>query len=175
MYILSATIGVRITPKSAEELLKNYLFGKGYMYSGSSYSNIPWMILYEGYSDISLFGQQINKNSALYVWLKKKKDVELLPAKNENYCILKNKDGYFVDYMIELYNHKRTVNENDELCEYITLRVVYSDNGDKDYVAEDIETIQMDLNWYERLLFSNKRIRNQKLMDIAQNMMPKLE
>ena len=175
IYILSLSIGIKIGFKQAEELLKHYLFEKGYMYNGATYGNIPWMILYESFLDMSLFGKQISKDSELFEWLKKRKDVELIPSDNPKYCIVKNKDGCFIDYMVELYRHKRFVDTEDELKEYITLRVVYSNNGNKDYVAEDIETIQMDLNWYERLLFSSKRIRNQKLMDIAQNMMPELE
>lgn len=175
IYILSISIGVKIESEQAKELLKSYLLGKEYMYSESTLENVPWMFLHRGFLDIALLGKQISKESALYVWLKKRKDVELIPSDNPKYCIVKNKDGCFIDYMVEFYRHKRVVDSEDEPYEYITLRVVYSNNGDKDYVAEDIKTIQMDLNWYERLLFSSKRIRNQKLLDIAQNMMPDLK
>lgn len=175
IYALSISIGVKIEPEQAKELLKSYLLGKEYMYSETTLENVPWMILHRGFSDIALLGKQISKDSELYAWLEKRKDVELIPSNNPKYCIVKNKDGCFIDYMVEFYSHKREVDAEDEPYEYITLRVVYSNNGDKDYIAEDIETIQMNLNWYSNLLHISKRIRNQKLLDIAQNMMPDLK
>ena len=178
VYILSKEIDIKITNKVARELLEVYVSGKSWLYPFSTLNNLPQMLRYL-YPSLSLYGQPILKDSPLYKTIKDKfPEVEFKESEYyKNYEILEVKSGYFLDIRYCLMSHKRKI-VNHKCIETLKLSVstgyVINDNLRNIYS----KIIEIDEPYFLNLVTNadkNKEYRNQKLLDIAKEVMPSLE
>lgn len=174
IYILSKSIGMWLKDDDAEKILKGYLDFKGYLHRNATYYNIPWMLFYLSFENISIWNKRIIPDSILYKFLSKQENIDLVPNKDKSGkikdYIVKNKNGHFVGNSITFGKRKVRVDKDDNIKE--TYEINY-------YVSEweqiSIGKIEVDVDWYNRTIFSTRRSRNKRLLATAEELMPDLE
>lgn len=173
VYLLKEVTGLKISEKSAEQILREYLAGDGYMYYGATYYNIPWMLMYFGIAK-PVYGRLVRAGSPLYEMLKDHKDVLLEQYRDSTYYRV-NKAGKWLDLQYSVILHKRKV-VNDEVREEIRLSLFSQDKNN--LPMKEAERI-LDINEYRfpNLIHSEKaaNYRNEKLLQIAERLMPDLD
>lgn len=175
IYILSKSVGFQISNATAKQMLVEYLGTQGYMYYDATYSNIPWMLWYQSYIEVNVWHLQVAPDSELYKFLASRKEVQLIPneknGKINSYTV--ENTGKYLDAMLELNIHKRTVNSDNEVEETLELRYIYKKSRNAtEYSSKTITKITIDKFWYYNLIKSSNRKRNEKLMALAQELMP---
>ena len=100
--ILESDLGIIVTKNMAEHMLKEYVTSKAHMYYWATLYNIPWMLLYFS-TPRPCYGLIVKKESSLYQYLIKRKDVRFTPyffrkgyvrVENNGYLLNRNIIGF---------------------------------------------------------------------------------
>lgn len=175
IYILSNCLEIKISNASAKSMLKTYIDGEGWMYPWSTLYNIPWVFGHLTWSK-NLYGQAILYGSDLHSALQTKcNDVKFEHCIfDKKYDKLLSTPNSYLDISYCLINHQRKIID-DDLKE--TMEFVVTQNTNKsDEKIVFIKTIPIDEMYFLNLinLSPQKSKRNQKLFDIAVELMPPL-
>ncbi|AZD25457.1 hypothetical protein C4K24_6199 [Pseudomonas chlororaphis subsp. aurantiaca] len=151
VYILEKQTQVVLSEKALRGMLQRYKGERGYLYTGATLRNVPWIFAYM--SDATrLFGQKIDGN----VELVKAIASEVLGAEiGENGRLgTKNLPGSkvpFIDLKMSFIRH-RIVKDNEAsgLVESMEFVVSQPCKGELVYIHKDV--IKFDPDWFERLI-----------------------
>ncbi len=172
IYLLRKILGIYISPKYAEQILREYLASKGYMYYGATYYNIPWMLLYFCIAK-PVYGKLVREGSPLYEMLKDRSDVVLKPTEGRDYYKV-DKSGDWLDLQYSFILHERKV-VDDEVREEIHFQLFSSD---KQGIPVEKADMVLDINEYRfpNLIHSEDSVqyRNDELLQVASRLMPDL-
>lgn len=173
VYLAEQISGLKINEWFAEEILRDYLGGEGYMYYGATYYNIPWMLLYFCMAK-PVYKRLVRIGSPLYDMLKDRKDVCLQQYKNSPYYLV-DKAGRWLNLQYSVILHDRKI-VHDEVKEEI--RLILSSSDVRGTHIQEAETV-LEINEYRfsNLIHSEKaaQYRNERLLQIAEQIMPDLE
>jgi len=165
IYIWNITTGIRISYAFAEEVLRNYVNDEGYMYLGSTYYNLSYMIMY-AQEAVPLLGRAIKKESEVYRALLELDEKVYFEDGENGYAWLRSKNKEFIN--LTWYIHKHTNKVVDEHLKESFELVIKEDN-------EIIFTqeIVVDHHLLKRLMDmpEEKQFRNKKLLDIAERIL----
>lgn len=164
IYLLQRSTGIVFSEKLAQDMLKSFLYMRGHLYIGTNICNLPLMFGYMTTSQ-SLYGRIINKESPLMEALQKNKDLEF-SDKNQ----LKSSKGKFIDINFTFIEHK-TTRHDTEYKETITFIVSLKNE------IIFTQLIEIDPMHFHNLvnLPPEQTHRNQRLLDIASEMIPSFD
>ena len=169
LYIIEQDTGLYISERLARRILNQYLETEGYMYYWATFYNIPWMLLYF-MGSIPCYGLVVRRESELWKYLSERKDICFEESFKKDYDIIKN-NGSFLNLNMTFIHHCRDIIE-DSVCE--TLQMTLSSTK-KDGLPKTEHKIILDINEYRFPNFSrNAKYRNQKFLEIAEEIMPEL-
>lgn len=168
--ILESDLGILVTKNMAEHMLKEYVASKAHMYYWATLYNIPWMLLYFSTSR-PCYGLIVKKESSLYQYLIKRKDVRFTPYSFRKGYVRVENNGYFLNLKYTLLDHKRRV-VNDEVVEEIWLEL-YSVNSKGEFDTEYRQKFVINEYRFPNLVAAPK-YRRQWLIDLAKNIMPEI-
>jgi hypothetical protein len=166
-YIISETIGVKLSRAVCRNMLKAFSVNKVHLYHGLTINNLPLMAAYFGLSQQSLFGQSVKIGSDLYNGLTEKcPDVDFSEQSN-GYARLKTKR--FININIRFSLHKQVVS-NENLEETITFFV---DVDDTKAVFQKV--IEIDQSFFLKMIYNADNRQNQfrdfEKLDIAKEIL----
>ncbi len=172
IYVLAKQIDIKISNHLAKQMLITYVKGKGWLYPWSTLNNLPWVFGHLTWSK-PLFGQPILKDSPIYLTiLNKCPAAKFVPYQyNGKYDVLLSKEGMHLDLNYCIIVHNRSV-ENKELIE--TLKFVVSEGSIENKKEIFVKTLTVDQTYFLNLvnLSKEKSYRNNKLIEIAKEIMP---
>lgn len=157
IYVIEKDTGVRISPNLARKMLRTYMGEEGYLYTGATLRNIPWIFAYMSDAQ-SIFGQKIDGNEAL-----KQSIVDRIPhARFDDSGKITRGEGYY-QVMWSFIGHHVSI-QDGELTETIRLHVW---DGDRRTIHR--QTICVRPQVFESLLSMppEKARRNTVLLQIA--------
>lgn len=172
VYLMKQITGICISPKYAEQILKEYLAGKGYMYYGATCYNIPWMLLYFCIAK-PVYGKLVHEEGLLYEMLKDRSDVLLKPYKNGPYYQV-DSAGDWLDLQYSFVLHKRKI-VDDEVREEVCFQLFSSDEKG---IPMTEANVVLDINEcrFPNLIHSEDaaKYRDDELLQMASRLMPDL-
>lgn len=170
IYILSKDIDMKISAHTAERMLQNFIVDKGWLYRSINLLNLPW-IFAEAQPAFPLFGRFIKVDSDLYSVLKNKCSEIILYQDNpeQDYAQVRTSKNCFCNLYYLLCNHKANVLTDDSLYETIDLWVYRAPVPTPKTIYR--KTIRIRSDYFQNLINSTRDTvsRNEKLLDIAQN------
>ena len=175
--IIEQDTGLYITDNLARLMLEDFISCEGHMYYWATLYNIPWMLLYF-LSARNCYGMLVKIDSLFYNLLKKQKDVSLVQSSMKDHWYVRNKDNKYLNLGMSAIHHKRRV-VNDTLEE--SIKVCFFTNID-DFTPQILFHTKLQINEYRFLnwISSPKAeqyrngARNQRLLEIAKEVMPDL-
>lgn len=181
VYILNQDLSLYVSHSFAKRLLQEFVANRGYMSSDSSIYNLPWMLLDKSFS-FNLIGMRVRRTSELHQFLSLKEDIILVPYtyhdKDNNevdteYDLIKPQDNHYVILIGHFIQHTRIVASNDMLKENIVFGLSDSNSVPIHWIYR--EKYNINEHRFPNLCVKGKdKHRNQKLLDIAQEIMPEL-
>lgn len=184
VYMVEDISGLYISQKTAKEMLKQYVTNECHMYYGSTYYNIPWMLLYTyTLPAIPVFGKIVRKNSFLYTAFSQLPNVKMekFDAMPSYYKVC-NQEGHFIDYMFSVNQHRRRLDtENDKIIEEMTLTISSKNNISDTNPVGNVKISNNKLYITENLFpdfVKSQKINNNRsntLLKIAKESMPGIE
>lgn len=175
IYVLSREIDIHISYAAAESMLRTYVKGEGWQYPWATLNNIPWVFGYLTWSR-QLYGQSVLRGSKLHQSLEKCENVKLVPDSYiAGYDKVLGKTKEYLDLAFCIRLHKREC-VDDELVETMLLDV--TKNAVKQN-QEDVfqKVLTVDQRYFLNLISlpENRGQRNEKLLKIAESIMPPLD
>ncbi len=164
---------VKLSQRALRGMLERYKGERGYMYTGATLRNVPWIFAYM--SDATdLFGQDVGGNEQLAAAIKRQvpgaqidRRGRLLavdhPGPKKPFIDLKMS---FIRHRISKDSEDASLNENMEL-------VVSRKLKDSSLVEIHRETIQFEHVWFERLIYlpSERAQRNPERIALAREVL----
>ena len=147
VYILEKQTHVVLSPKALRGMLERYKGEQGYLYTGATLRNVPWIFAYM--SDATpLFAQKVSGNDELTKAIL----TRVLEAKiDSNGRLDTGTKGAFIDLKMSFIRHRILKdNEASGLIESMVLVVSQSLKGDLVDVHKDVITFES--RWFERLI-----------------------
>lgn len=182
VFLMEKVSGLYISDKLAKEILKSYVNAAGYLYYGSTYYNLPWMLLYVYTMPAkNCFGLIVKKDSLLYDMFSGIKDICLEPLdRKPGYYRVKGNEC-FIDYQLSFGSHERKI-VNDEVEETLKVDITTEKGctGNEVYKIVNENTLSINERRFPSLINSEKAQtyrdipRNQRLRKMAQEIMPDL-
>lgn len=147
VYILEKQTHVVLSPKALRGMLERYKGEQGFLYTGATLRNVPWIFAYM--SDATpLFAQKVSGNDELTKAIL----TRVLEAKiDSNGRLDTGTKGAFIDLKMSFIRHRILKdNEASGLIESMVLVVSQSLKGDLVDVHKDVITFES--RWFERLI-----------------------
>lgn len=168
IYILQQDTGILISETFAREILKDYLASRGWMYRWAALYNIPWIVLYMR-GGFSPYGKFIRKESDVWKWTADEKNIILVDGSVKGFAKLTT--AQFARYNFMFWKHRRQL-RNDEISETIDIEISKETPNGWKTLAEN--SIAINENRFLHLISSEEalKIRDQRYLDIAKEMMP---
>lgn len=168
MYIIRKEYGIYISKNKARDILNQLNDFEVWYCTGIDEGNIPWVIMYHLNAE-KLYGKWIYKDSPLYEGLKAE-GVKFEETPNPN-CVCIGKQDSFFNWTYKISEHKRHVDENDNLVETFTEYVF--EETDSGQVVRYKRTFEIDRQWLHNLIHSEKTssIRDYDLVELAREVM----
>lgn len=189
VYILSQDLGLLLSEKEVEGMLRGYLASEAYMYCGATLYNIPWMLLYFSGEYIPLWHARVRKGSWLHEFLRERKDLSLSPvisSKGEETTYLcVEKTGKWLDLRLDFVEHEQKYSSKEDVVRgTIAVRLSTRDRNDRQ-VGPDGKVFQkdktkiikkLDINEYRHpnLTASENKVVRAKLQELAYQFMPEI-
>lgn len=171
IYLLNKKLDIYISYDFAQRLLMSFINCYGYCDCMATHYNLPW-ILMDSIQSFNLIGRGVKKQSKLWTFLSKRKDIELIPSvKKSDYDIVKTRTQNFVILKGCFFAHTRRIDENDNIDEKITFGVVDSEEVPANWIFKHKYSID---EFYFLNPCKSTDYRNQKLLDFAKELMPDL-
>lgn len=165
-YIIEKQINVALSAATLRGMLERYKGERGYMYTGATLRNIPWIFAYM--SDATdLFGQRVAANEAL---AKAISDSAPGATINENGRLaaqaLPSKKTNFVDIKMSFIRHRfHRDSEAGPLEE--SMELVISQSCNRELMDIHSEKIEFDHAWFERLVQLPVDHKNRRMDRVA--------
>jgi hypothetical protein len=158
IYILAKDTGIQISYKLARSMIETYMGEEGYLYTGATLRNVPWVFAYMSDAQ-SIFGQRIVDNEGFKQAIRQIDGAEIV---NED-RIGRRKDAKFFRVDWSFIDH-RVTHEDGELVERLWFHV--TDGNGKKIHRQDICFAP---SRFERLVATppEKARRNIELLKIA--------
>ena len=164
-YLLKKQFGINFSTAFMEKTLENYLAMQGYIYSGATLENIPWVLLYLSMNR-NLYGQSIRKDSFIYDELKKKKH-GIQFSETESTVKVTGFDCGFA-HLGFFFTEHRSEPRDGLLHESISFRITIERNRSGITEKLLIKKIVFDHDYFLNLInYENNEHRNQDLFDLA--------
>ena len=169
IYILSQQLNIKVTMRMAEDILRSYTVHEAWMYPWATLNNIPWML---GYflPARSLYKQLIKTDSELYQAIQNNCPKAEFDQSQyyKDYSVL-NKTGW-PGIMSTMILHNREV-VDDTVKETIVHNVFWDNDNNQSIYRKELE---IDEKYFLNLINSEKRYRNEQLLELAHICMPDL-
>lgn len=176
LYILAHSIGIAgFSYAEAQQILKNYLDAQGYMWKGATVDNLPWFLFYASGENFRVWNKIVLEGTPIHEYLKTRKDIKLTPEIRDSKLIgyRVTSEQYLID-TIEFGVYNRHCDVDEDLEEYVDIRILQlKGNPPADIVCKN--RIFVDLNAFPKIVKSPNRIRNNRLKELGEQIMPKLE
>ena len=168
IYLLNKKLDIYISYDFAQRLLTTFVNCYGYCDSMATHYNLPW-ILMDSIQSFNLIGRCVKRNSKLWTFLSKRKDIKLIPNKKRTeYEYIQSSINNYVFLKGSFFAHTRRIDENDNLDEIITFGVVDSEDVPANWIFKQKYPID---EFYFSNLCKNTDSRNQNLLDLAKELM----
>jgi hypothetical protein len=151
IYIIEKQTQVLFSSNALKGMLERYKGERGYMYTGATLRNVPWIFAYM--SDATdLFAQRIAGNEALSRAILQRAPEALI---DENGRVSANQRAGekkpFVDMKMSFIRHRITKDtEESGLVE--TMELVVSLRQNRELVNIHQQVVEFDHDWFERLI-----------------------
>lgn len=160
VYFIKQSLGLRIPDWTLQKMLGNYLNTRGWLYSGASLINIPWIFLYQSRAQNMLTMGILNESIREAI---KSHDEQITFNQYHNpQCLT----GEAPELNLSFIHHKSSLVEH-ELTETITMNVV-----GKNQCVIYSEVITFDVEWFSALIQSkNEQYRNPNQIALARDIL----
>lgn len=173
--IIQQDTGIFISEKMARQMLFDFCSCEGHMYYWATIYNAPWLLLFF-LSTKNCYGLLIDKESRLYEILSQRPEIRLVDTRYDRYKQISG-NGSFLNMSFKVLKHKRSI-VDDRLKESMSMNFIQT----TDYIANVLFSMKIEINEYRFLnwISSEKaqkyrgNTRNQRLLQIAREMMPDL-
>lgn len=130
MYVLHKQTGIRFSRNKARQMLVQYRNERGYLYSGATLMNVPWIFAYMADSQ-SLFGQYIRDNPQLMAAIREKvPNADVDSDGHVQSAILPSGKGAFLNINVCFIHHKtQKIDDTTGIIETMTMVVSTEING----------------------------------------------
>lgn len=151
VYILERQTQVQLSDKALRGMLERYKGEQGYLYTGATLRNVPWIFAYM--SDATpLFAQRVNGNTELTNAIRTQVPAANVDAKGRLGAALQPAGkGAFIDLKMSFIQH-RIVKESEAsgLKESMVLVVSHSQKG----VLKDVfkQELPFETRWFDNLI-----------------------
>lgn len=174
VYVVSNALDIRCSSSFWKKALRGYLANNVYCYPWLTENNLPYIFAFVGMRHYSAHKQQFRVGSDVFKALEAYPNVKFSESScDRNYKILTNDSG-FLNLQFRLWNHKQEAVEGELLKESMHFCIDDLSNGKVTTVFE--KKIDFDEKLFMNLVRSkNNTYRNQKLLDIATELMKPLE
>lgn len=151
VYIIRQEYGIYVSKTKALDILKQLSDFEVWYCTAIDEGNIPWVIMYHLNAE-SLYGKWIRVDSPLYEGLKKQ-GVKFDKTSNPKYeCI--GKQGKFFNWTYKISNHRRHIDEDDNLIE--TFEEVVFEETETGNIERYRRKFSIDRQWFNNLITSEK-------------------
>ncbi len=160
VYFIKQSMGLRIPDWTLQKMLDNYLNTRGWLYSGASLINIPWIFLYQSRAqDMRTMGVL---NESIQEAIKSYDNRITFNQYNNPQC----PSGEGMELNLSFLHHKSSLVDH-ELTETITMNVI----GNHQCVIYS-EVITFDVERFSALIQSeNEQYRNSRQIDFARQIL----
>lgn len=156
-----------------ESMLRDYLSKEAYMYTEATEYNIPWVLIH-AMDHIGLYHRLVRTDSGLCTYLSNYPGIKLDTSKSSGqYAEITNDGRAFIDLDWVVTGIRCHTDKNDIFHNYIKT-VIGKPDGRGTYTTLYEEEIEVDPYSFSRLAHSEKAIRDQKLLEMAQKIMPEI-
>jgi hypothetical protein len=165
-YIIEKQTNVVLSDKALRGMLERYKGERGYMYTGATLRNVPWIFAYMS-DATALFGQKVAANKALV-----KAILDRAPGAsiNENgrvaAKVLPGIKTSFLDLKMSFIRH-RFYRDNEAGTLQESMELVVSQSYNRELVDIHKEKIDFDHNWFEHLIQLPADHQNRRMDRVA--------
>jgi len=172
VYVISKTLDIKCSAVFWRNVLKQYLINNYYCSPRLTEVNLPYLFAYFGMSHNNPFGQSVKKDSELYYKLKHHKSVDLTNDNKYNQDFAVIKQTTFFRFEFRFTGYKCYAESGKKLTESMMFCVDDILTGETFFERK----IVFDETHFMNIIISdkNQKYRNQKLLDIAEDLMPPL-
>lgn len=174
IYLLSKDIQIKISLDVAMRMLKVYMANEGWRYRTATLYNLPWNFG-EVMKALPLFGKKIALGGELYQALQAQCPYVALETDDSGkWAKVKSANGQYVNLHYVLYNHvfERVSDEDDSFSESITFWVYEGQPPEHKTIFEKKIPIAIDYFQNVIALPPERSKRNERLLEIAQEIIP---
>ncbi|MGE4529885.1 MAG: hypothetical protein AB7C98_01005 [Acidithiobacillus sp.] len=172
MYVMHKQTGIWFSRKKARQMLEQYRSERGYLYSGATLMNVPWMFAYMADSQ-SLFGQKIGDNRHLVEAIREKvPHAKVASDGRVQAAILPTGKEAFVNINVCFIHHRtHKVGDDAGIIEMMTMVVSTEIHGEIVDVYK--EKVTFDHAYFQQLIdIPDERGRRQPdLLDLAKEIL----
>lgn len=169
VYVIKTELMIDCSLAFWEKALQQFINSHGYCYPWLTEANLPYIFAYIGMQHSKLFMQKFKYGTELYNSLDKQDNTEFVSIKDNNeYNQLSN--NQYMNYQFRFTAHKQNAVDGSTLEEKM------------DFCIDDMRTnteiyrrsITFDENYFMNIVkkTGNDKYRAQKLLDIAEKIMP---
>ncbi len=145
MYIIRQQTGIVYSQNTARKMLETYRGERGYLYTGATLLNIPWIFAYMSDSQ-ALFGQYL-KNPAIIDAIRKEVPDAMVSAEGQ----LKSREKAFFSIDACFIHHRVSKDSEDGLLVENMKLVASSGQGDQAQVLHTQEIV-FEHDWFQSLI-----------------------
>ena len=172
VYIIQEAFHIRCTNAFWKEVLQTYLINRVFCDTGVTEYSLPYTFALRALQQHSCLGQQFEVNSEVFQAISKYPCVAWADVPDEGYKMLQCNEND-LQLVFRSYNYQRKVVDGKNIIE--SLNFCIDDNNSLKNIYE--KKIEFDETYFTNILNSEKahKIRNQDLLDIAEELMPPLK
>lgn len=168
IHLLNEELDFYISESFAKQLLEEFVNSYAYRNEMANIHNLPYLLL-DNMGNVNLICRLIKKNTELWKYLDSRDDVILEPY-NKKYDKLLSKSG-FVFLQFHFYSHSISQNAGYDATEKIKFGIIDSPDVEK----KRVYTKPYEINeWSFPNLCKQTEYRDQKLLDLARDIMPEI-
>ncbi len=159
IYLLKKETGIHFSENLITKMLGDYKAEQGYLYTGATLLNTPWMLAYMMHSQ-TLYMQSISNEALLTAIKKHVPEASLIPDGSGKFRVTKKEGKAFFQLYLCFIHHKTQF--TDQLIESMKMIVSTHDNK---IIYQEIITFNYD--FYQRICAMKDFTKNLKLQAIA--------
>jgi len=178
VYIIEKELDMLFSVNFTRDMLTSFITNKGYLYPALSFDNAAWIVAYRGLIHQNIFKQCVKIDSPLYNSLRSKcKSIKFESNCRAGYSRISSQENSVTFLRANFLNHKISDDGYEEKIEF----EVFTKKGKGDKTSDFPTVFKKDLHvdpvYFSRLShMSRDNInRNQKLLNIADELMPPLK
>lgn len=170
VYIIQKDFHIRGTTALWREALRKYIINRVYCYPWLTEANLPYVFALRGMQQEKCWGQLFEIHSEIYDAISAHPHAAWADSGVKGYRRLQNKQGSFLKLVFRLTDHVQKATDGEHLKESLLLCI--DDNNTRKTIFR--KKIEFDETYFTNLIRVDRSYRNQKLLDIAKQIMKPL-